>query len=93
MLHGATVTGLNYLVGIVVCMHAKNMKDPWYLVTGTTDKTARELVNLYAKCWSVECQFRDSKDLRYGMGMGEVRVSTPARHDRLWLINAFAVVC
>ena len=25
------------------------------------------------------------------MGMGEVRVSTPARRDRLWLINAFAV--
>ena len=25
------------------------------------------------------------------MGLGEVRVSTPARRDRLWLINAFAV--
>jgi hypothetical protein len=25
------------------------------------------------------------------MGMGEVHVSTPARRDRLWLINAFAV--
>ena len=48
-------------------------------------------MNLYAKRWGVECQFRDSKDLRYGMGMGEVRVSTPARRDRLWLINAFAV--
>ena len=48
-------------------------------------------MNLYAKRWSVECQFRDSKDIRYGMGMGEVRVSTPARRDRLWLINAFAV--
>jgi hypothetical protein len=91
MLHGATVTGLNDPVGTVVCVHAKDMKEPWCLVTDTTDKTARELMNLYAKRWSVECQFRDSKDLRYGMGMGEVRVSTPARRDRLWLINAFAV--
>jgi hypothetical protein len=48
-------------------------------------------MNLDAKRWGVECQFRDSKDIRYGMGMGEVRVSTPARRDRLWLINAFAV--
>lgn len=91
MLHGATVTGLNYPVGTVVCVHAKDMKEPWCLVTDTTDKTARELMNLYAKRWGVECQFRDSKDLRYGMGMGEVRISTPARRDRLWLINAFAV--
>jgi hypothetical protein len=91
MLHGATVTGLNYPVGTVVCVHAKDMKEPWCLVTDTTDKTARELMNLYAKRWSVECQFRDSKNIRYGMGLGEVRVSTPARRDRLWLINAFAV--
>ena len=41
--------------------------------------------------WDIECQFRDSKDIRFGMGMGEVHVSTPARRDRLWLINAFAV--
>ena len=91
VLHGASVTGLNYPVGTVVCVHAKGMKEPWCLVTDTTDKTARELVNLYAKRWGIECQFRDSKDIRFGMGMGEVHVSTPARRDRLWLINAFAV--
>ena len=91
VLHGASVTGLNYPVGTVVCVHAKGMKEPWCLVTDTTDKTARELVNLYAKHWGIECQFRDSKDIRFGMGMGEVHVSTPARRDRLWLINAFAV--
>lgn len=91
VLHGATVTGLNYPVGTVVCVHAKGMKEPWCLVTNTTDKTARDLVNLYAKRWGIECQFRDSKDIRYGMGMSNVHVSTPARRDRLWLINAFAV--
>ena len=90
VLHGATVTGLNYAVGTVVCVHAKGMKEPWCLVTNTTDKPARELISLYAKRWGIECGFRDSKDIRYGMGMSEVHVSTPARRDRLWLINAFA---
>jgi Transposase DDE domain len=91
MLHSATVTGLNYPVGTVVCVHAKGMKEPWCLVTNTTDQTARALINLYAKRWGIECQFRDSKDIRYGMGMGDVHVSTPARRDRLWLIYAFVV--
>ena len=26
------------------------------------------------------------------MGMGSIHVSTPARRDRLWLLNAFAIV-
>lgn len=91
VLHGATVTGLNYKVGTVVCVHAKGMKEPCCLVTPATDKSARELINLYAKRWGIECQFRDGKDIRFGMGMGAIRVSTAARRDRLWLINAFAV--
>ncbi|MGD0108474.1 MAG: transposase, partial [Rhodopila sp.] len=69
----------------------QDMKEPWCLATSTTDKAARELINLYAKRWGIECGFRDSKDIRFGMGMGEVHVSTPDRRDRLWLINAFAV--
>ncbi len=39
-----------------------------------------------------EGAFRDTKDLRFGMGMGAMHVSTSDRRDRLWLINAFAVV-
>ena len=37
-------------------------------------------------------RFRDTKDIRYGMGMGSIHVKTPERRDRLWPINAFAVV-
>ena len=91
VLRGATVTALGYPVGTVVCVQAKGMKEAWCLATSATDKSARELVNLYAKRWGIECGFRDSKDIRFGMGMGEVHVSTPDRRDRLWLINAFAV--
>jgi hypothetical protein len=35
--------------------------------------------------------FRDTKDMRFGMGMGSIHVSTPARRDRLWLLNALAI--
>jgi hypothetical protein len=42
--------------------------------------------------WGIECALRDTKDLRFGMGMGAMHVNSPGRRDRLWLINAFAVV-
>jgi hypothetical protein len=91
VLRGATVTAVGYPVGTVVCVQAKGMKEPWCIATNTTDKPAQALVNLYAKRWGIECAFRDTKDIRFGMGMDAVHVSTPDRRDRLWLINAFAV--
>ena len=36
-------------------------------------------------------RLRDTKDLRFGMGMGTVHVSTPERRDRPWLLNALAI--
>ena len=45
----------------------------------------------YGKRWGIESGFRDTKDLRFGMGMASIHVSTPQRRDRLWLLNAFAV--
>ena len=92
VLRGATVTAAGYPVGIVVCVQARDMKQPWCLATSVTNETARALVNLYGKRWGIEGAFRDTKDLRFGMGMGAIHVSTPDRRDRLWLINAFAVV-
>ena len=92
VLRGATVTAAGYPVGVVVCVQAKDMKEPWCLATSMTHETARALINLYGKRWGIEGGFRDTKDLRFGMGMGAMRVSTPDRRDRLWLINAFAVV-
>ena len=67
------------------------MKQAWCLATSTTDATAKALMGLYGKRWSIECTFRDAKDLRFGMGMGAIRVSTPDRRDRLWLLNALAL--
>jgi len=42
--------------------------------------------------WDIEPSFRDTKDLRFGMGMSSVSLNSPERRDRLFLLNAFAVV-
>jgi hypothetical protein len=44
------------------------------------------------RLWGIECGPRDTKDLRFGMGMGAMHVKSPERRDRLWLLNTFAVV-
>src|ERR1700693_1327700 len=81
-----------YQVGTVVCVHAKDMKEPWCLAASTSSDTAKQLMTTYGKRWGIEAAFRDTKGLRFGMGMASIRVSTPERRDRLWLLNAFAVV-
>ena len=48
-------------------------------------------MSLYGKRWGIECGLRDTKDSRFGMGLGSIHVSTPERRDRLWLLNAFAI--
>ena len=92
VLRGATVTTAGHPVATVVCLQARDMKQPWCLAASVSNETARALVNLYSKRWGIEGAFRDAKDLRFGMGMDTMHVSTPDRRDRLWLINAFAVV-
>ena len=90
-LRNALVTADGYQVGTVVCVHARDMKEPWCLAASTTTDTAKHLMKTYGKRWGIESGFRDTKDLRFGMGMASIRVSTPQRRDRLWLLNAFAV--
>ena len=90
-LRNARVTAHNYPVGTVVCVQAKDMKEPWCLAASSTTASAKELMTTYGKRWSIESGFRDTKDLRFGMGMASIRVSTPERRDRLWLLSAFAI--
>ena len=92
VLRDALVTAECYQVGSVLCVQDKAMKQAWCLATSGTDPTAKALISLYSKRWSIECGFRDTKDLRFGMGMASIHLSTPARRDRLWLLNAFAIM-
>jgi hypothetical protein len=91
VLRGASVTAERYQVGAVVCVRDKDMKQAWCLATSTDAETAKTAIKLYGRRWGIESGFRDTKDLRYGMGMGIIRISTPERRDRLLLLNAFAV--
>ena len=90
-LRDAAVTEAHCPVGAAVCVHARDMKEPWCLVTSTPDATAPQIIKLYSKRWGVEPSFRDTKDLRFGLGLCAVRIADPQRRDRL-LLNAFAVV-
>ena len=89
-LRDARVTAKGQQVGAVVCVHAKGMKEPWCLATSQKDATAAALINHYARRWTIEPQFRDTKDLQFGMGLSSTRVGEPTRRDRLLLISAFA---
>ena len=91
-LRGATVTADRYPVGTVVCIQDADMKQAWCLAASSTDATAKQLTVLYGRRWGIECTLRDTKDLRFGMGLGAIHVNSAERRDRLWLINAFAVV-
>src|SRR3954464_7829117 len=79
-------------VGAVVCVHAKDMKEAWCLTASNAAAPSRQIIDLYSKRWGVEPSFRDTKDLRFGLGLSSVRISDPQRRDRLLLLNAFAVV-
>jgi hypothetical protein len=85
----APVTAEGHLVGAVVCVQAKDMKEPWRPSLG--DEKAGMLLKKCGKRWGIECSFRDTKDPHFGMGMGQIRINSPERRDRLWLLNALAV--
>ena len=89
-LRHARVTAQGRQVGAVVCVHAKGMKQPWCLAASDPEATAAVLVNHYARRWTIEPAFRDTKDLRFGMGLSATRIGEPMRRDRLLLISAFA---
>jgi hypothetical protein len=91
-LRDASMTASGCTVGAVVCVHAKDMKEPWCLAASNAEATAQEIIRYYARRWTIEPGFRDTKDLRFGMGLGVLRIADPQRRDRLLLLNAFAIM-
>ena len=89
-LRHARVTAQGRQVGAVVRVHAKGMEEPWCPAASDPEATAAVLVNHYARRWTIEPAFRDTKDLRFGMGLSATRIGEPMRRDRLLLISAFA---
>ena len=92
LLREAMVTGEQYPVGAVLCVRDPDMKAAWCLASSYRNPTIGFLKGLYGQRWGIECGFRDTKDPRYGMGMGEIGMASAMRRDRLWLLNALAIL-
>ena len=92
LLRDAMVTADQYPVGAVLCVRDPDMKAAWCLATSYKTATTGFLKGLYGQRWGIECGFRDTKDPRFGMGMGEIGIGSPIRRDRLWLLNALAIM-
>lgn len=90
-IRNAQVTNKKVHVPTVACTKAKGMKEPWCLAMGNPKRTGGEGVKLYRKRFTTEENFRDIKDIRFGMGLSQARISSPERRDRLLLISALAV--
>ncbi len=86
----ARVTKAQREVAAVVCVHAKGMDEPWHLATSREDKSGADIVKLYGRRFTIEETFRDLKNLRFGLGLSDTRISTPERRDRILLVGAIA---
>src|ERR1700722_19074635 len=90
-LRGARVTASHaFQVGAVVCVHAREMKEPWCLAASDAETPAGTLIKQYARRWTIEPSFRDTKDLRFGIGMAEIHIADPDGGGRAVVISAFA---
>ena len=66
------------------------MKENWCIATSRDDLTGKKVVELYGRRFTTEENFRDTKNLKYGLGLSATHIGTPARRDRLLLIAALA---
>lgn len=85
------ITEDKYLIEKFVSTKQKGMKDAWYLVSNRTDLKGLQIVKFYGKRWTIEPYFRDTKDIRFGMGLSATHISTTERSDRLFFISAIVI--
>ena len=91
-LRDAVVTETHALkAGTVVCVHARDMKEAWCVVTSERTVATRTVLRDYAKRWGIETSFRDIEDMRFAMGMSAMRISKPERRDHMLLLSALAI--
>jgi hypothetical protein len=91
MLRDVCVTGDKTPIPAAVLVHDKKMKEAWCLATSLRERTASEIVKLYAQRATIEASFRDAKDLHFGLGLSATHVRNAERRDRLLLLVAIAV--
>lgn len=88
----ARVTADKTPVAQVVLKWANKAKQAWCLATSRADLSAAEVVNCYARRFTIEERFRDTKDWRFGLGMSASHTGVPERRDRLLLLCALCIM-
>jgi hypothetical protein len=91
VIKSAKVTRNKVQVGAVVAVKKAGMKESWILVTSRTE-SGEATVKRYARRFTIEENFRDEKDPRFGLGTLSVRIEDPARRDRMMQVIAIATV-
>lgn len=88
----AKITHDDYEVESVAVKHEKGMKEPWCIVSSEKGMSGSGIISWYSKRWGCEPQFRDTKDIHFGMGLHTTNISQPDRRDRILLISALATI-
>ena len=91
-LRNAKLTAKEFPAPTIVCVQDKEMKEPWCLVASDTTVTSAVLKKYYGKRWGIESYFRDTKDIRFGLGMDAIHTKSTERRDRLFLLSAMAIM-
>jgi hypothetical protein len=91
-LRQACVTAKGFEVPTVVCVKAKGMKEAWCIAASDPTVTSTVLTRYYGKRWGIESYFRDTRDIRFGLGMDAIHTKSTERRDRLFLLSALAIV-
>lgn len=76
----------------LVTVFDRDAEEPWYLVTSLEFESPAEIVRIYKRRMWTEAMFRDLKNRDWGLGLDHVRLSSPERHDRHFIIIALAYV-
>ena len=90
MLVGAQLTHERFQVPAAVFVKRKGMKQAWCLATSRVDADPSDIVRAYAKRFTIEETFRDTKDVTFGMGLRATHIRDAERRDRLLLLIAIA---
>jgi hypothetical protein len=90
-LKNVSFTKERYKVKTLAIAWERGMDAPWFILSSLSHVTARQLVNLYARRWNIETNFKADKDENFGMGFGKTLFFGKAdeaceRRDRFWII-------
>ena len=68
----------------------RDAKEAWYLATNLEFEAPAEIVRIYKRHMWIEAMFRDLKNRDWGLGLDQVRLSEPERHQRHFIVLALA---